>query len=198
MPWLATFCVSTTVVVVGVCLRVCALTLARHRRALCGTDELRELRRRIAHAAPAAAGTGNALADGGVPEAADDGFEGERVEARVVREVLAAPSRQLAVLALNELTAEVGLALEDARGLPPALGRVALLSGTALGLLVTASGLREGHGAASALWGGVCLGLSLVGWAGCSMLGRSARVAVERRRDVARELIRALEARLPP
>jgi hypothetical protein len=196
--------VATTLVVVGVCLRVSAVTLARHRRALCGADELRELRH-IARTSPragndrgagsergASGSTGPSVRDVEEPQA------DERLEARVVREVLEAPSRPLAVLALNELTAEVGLGLEDARSLPPALARVALLSGTALGLVVTASGLGEGRGTESALWGGVCLGLALVGAAGCSALGRSARAAAERRRDAARELMRALESRIPP
>ncbi len=134
----------------------------------------------------------------GKTELAEESSEDERVEARVVREVLEAPSRPLAVLALNELTAEVSLGLEDARSLPPALARVALLSGTALGLVVTASGLSEGRGAESALWGGVCLGLGLLGAAGSASYGRAARTAAERRRDAARELMRALETRLPP
>jgi hypothetical protein len=201
--WLATFCVSTTVVVVGVCLRVSERTLARHRQALCGADELRELRRQIARVPP----TKNAEVGGPRPTPAAESGSADlqeepspdvRVEARVVREVLEAPSRPLAVLALNELTAEVGLGLEDARSLPPALARVALLSGTALGLVVTATGLGEGRGAESALWGGVCLGLALLGAAGCGAFGRAARSAAERRRDAARELMRALETRLPP
>jgi hypothetical protein len=98
---------------------------------------------------------------------------------------------------MNELTADVSFAIEDARNLPPALARIALLSGTALALVTMASGLREGQGGEVAVWGGASVVLGVVGWAACSSYAKIARQAVERRRDAARELIRALEPRLP-
>ncbi len=183
MPVLPTLLTTLALIVVGTCVRLCARVAARHRNALRTGDELRELRRVITGSAPLPA------------EPADE--SSESLEARVVREVLTAPSRPLAVLAMNELTADVSFAIEDARSLPPALARIALLSGTALALVTMASGLREGRGGEVAMWGGACVVLGVVGWGACSSYAKIAKQAAERRRDAARELIRALEPRLP-
>ncbi len=211
MPWLRILCVATSALVTGVCLQLCSGVLARQRRALCSPAELSELRRLIARAperssdgapssnvSPDEAEVGSSAPDVTPDEEEVATAPRERTEQRVVREALAARSRALAVLSLNELTAEVGRALEDARGLPVALGRVALLAGTALALVVTASGLGQGHAVRAAVGGGVCLALAVVGAVGCSVLGRSARQVAERRRDMARELVRAMSTRLPP
>lgn len=184
MPVLSALLVTTTLVVVAVCIRVCARVAKRHQKGVCPADELRALRKVIASNEP-------------LPPESESGEASASLEARVVREVLSAPSRPVAVLALNELTAEVGFALEDARSLPPALARIALLSGTALGLVAMASGLRDGKGGEAATWGGICVALGLSGWAACSAYARVAREAAGRRREAARELIRALEPRLP-
>lgn len=183
MPVLPTLLTTLTLMVVGTCVRLCARTAERHRNALLSGDELRALRRLCIGTEPLPA------------EPADE--HAERVESRVVREVLTAPSRPLAVLAMNELTAEVTFAIEDARTLPPALARISLLSGTALGLVTMASGLREGRGGEVAVWGSACVVLGVLGWVGCSSYARIAKQAAEKRRDAARELIRALEPRLP-
>jgi hypothetical protein len=135
---------------------------------------------------------------GGTDEPTSAGTdELRRLEERVLNEVLEAPSRPLAVLALNELTHEVGQAVSDARTLPPAVGRVALLGGTALGLTAMATALGNQQGAAAAMWGGACLVLALIGAGVCGVYGKLARQAAERRRDQARELLRLLERRLP-
>lgn len=183
MPVLQPLLLVVTVALVGGCAKVCADVYARQRAGLASERTLRRWRSRVS---------------GGTDEPTSAGTdELRRLEERVLNEVLEAPSRPLAVLALNELTHEVGQAVSDARTLPPAVGRVALLGGTALGLTAMATALGNQQGAAAAMWGGACLVLALIGAGVCGVYGKLARQAAERRRDQARELLRLLERRLP-
>lgn len=185
MSALQPFLLVSTVFLVGTCSRVCAGAYRRHRAALPGDDMMQRLRSAMEPRDPAERiATESAVAE--LP-----------LEERVFHEVLAAPNRPTAVLALNELTAEIKRALQDARTLPTAVGRVALLGGTALGLTAIATALQGGQGSTAAVWGGACLMLGVLGAGICGVYGRLARQAAERRRDRAQELIRLLERRLP-
>jgi hypothetical protein len=188
------FLLILTLVLVGGCARVCARVYARHRAALPSDGTMQRLRR----AATSGEGAASEKPQESPGSAGSGGRGSERpLEEKVISEVLGARNRPLAVLALNELTTEVSIALQDARTLPPAVGRVALLGGTALGLTAMATALRNEQGATAAMWGGACLLLAVAGAGVCGVYGRLARRAAERRREQTRELIRLLERRLP-
>lgn len=189
MSTLQPFLLVVTLALVGGCARVCARVYARHQAALPSDGAMQRLRR--------AAASGAGVKPPGGPSSEEPGERQRPLEEKVISEVLGARNRPLAVLALNELTTEVSIALQDARTLPPAVGRVALLGGTALGLTAMATALRNEQGATAAMWGGACLLLAVAGAGVCGFYGRLARRAAERRREQTRELIRLLERRLP-
>lgn len=184
--------VIATLLWVGGCCYVCARIYARHRSALPSEATMKRLRQSALSDASSAA----VAVDEDVGEAASS--ETTVLEERVLREVLRAPSRPLAILAINELSSEVSRNLQDARALPSAVSRVALLGGTAVGFVALALALQSGEGAAAAMWGGVCWMVALAGAVVCEIYGRLSRGTAERRREGARDLIRLLERRLPP
>jgi hypothetical protein len=217
LPALQPVLLIATVLLVGVCTRVCAGIYGRHRAALPSDRAMKRWRRELVASvqestrhetdadAPQGISSGSAGVESAAPEAAvsdpavrDATTSPMVMEERVLREVLAARSRPAAVLAMNELTSEISHCLEDARTLPPAVGRVALLGGTALGLTAMATALQNEQGNMAAAWGGACLLLAMGGAGVCGMYGRLARRAAERRRDGVQELVRLLERRLPP
>lgn len=211
------FLLVVTVALTLGCTRVCARVYGRQKAALVSERTRSRWRRLVVGAGAQPSGlveshdpaVARELIDGDAPlengaalgeNAGDESAPAsarKALEERVLREVLAAPTRPLAVLAMNELVQEVGRAVSDARTLPPAVGRVALFGGTALGLTAMATSLGNGQGATATLWGGACLLLAMVGAGVCGVYGRLARKAAEQRREQTRELIRLLERRLP-
>lgn len=185
--------VVATLLWVGGCCYVCARVHARQRSALPSDATMKRLRR-------SAMGGGK---DSGAATSVEEDLgeaapsESTVLEERVLREVLRAANRPLAVLAINELSAEVSRSLQDARTLPSAVSRVALLGGTAIGFVAIALALQHGQGATAAMWGGVCWAVALGGAVVCEIYGKLSRRAAERRREGARDLIRLLERRLP-
>lgn len=205
MPVVQPLLLVVTVLWVGVCCYVCSRIHARLRAVVPSDSTLVRLRRRATTRASVDEPDGAPSVEEGLEEAferraverSEEGAEELPLEERVVQEVLQAPTRPLAVLAINELTTEVSRSVQDARTLPSAVGRVALLGGTALGLVAIALALQNGHGGAAAMWGGACLMVALGGAVVCEIYGKLTRRAAERRREGARELIRLLERRLP-
>ncbi len=187
MPILSALLLTLTALLVAGCFHVCWRCYRRARSSLPPEGLLR----RVRNASP-----GVLPVSKPAPGSDAQQQESECLEARVVREVFEATSRAEAVLALNELTTEVAYALSDARTIPRAVGRVALLGATALGLFTIALGLKQGQGGQPALLGGLCVASGLVGAAGCGIVGGLARKCAEMRRDRARDLIHELSKRL--
>jgi hypothetical protein len=121
---------------------------------------------------------------------------GPQAAARLVSDVLDAPTRKHSVAELNERLSDAAREIDVGREVPRSAARVALASGTLLAVIELVRTLPEGQ--ASVKWALVAFSCGLASAMGTRYAGRLADSRAEQLREAWNELARMLTRLLPP